>query len=66
MGSGSCGVSAKETGRSFIGVEREKEYFEISGRRIAEAAEGVVNPDIKQLTTQMLDVSQKSSGKLPL
>jgi site-specific DNA-methyltransferase (adenine-specific) len=66
MGSGSCGVSAKETGRSFIGVEREKEYFEISGRRIAEAAEGVVNPDNKQLTTQMLDVSQKSSGKLPL
>jgi site-specific DNA-methyltransferase (adenine-specific) len=66
MGSGSCGVSAKETGRSFIGIEMEKEYFEIAKGRIDQAAENVVNPDMKQLTTQMIDVSQKSSGKLPL
>lgn len=66
MGSGSCGVSAKETGRSFIGIEKEKEYFDIAKSRIDFAVEGIVNPNIKQLTTQILDVSQKSSGKLPL
>lgn len=66
MGSGSCGVSAKETGRSFIGIEKEKEYFDIAKNRIDQARENVVNPSIKQLTTQMLDVSQKTGGKLPL
>jgi len=34
MGSGSTGVAAKNLGMSFIGIEREKEYFEIAQRRI--------------------------------
>ena len=36
MGSGSTGVACKNTGRSFIGMELDKEYFEIAKKRIAE------------------------------
>lgn len=34
MGSGSTGVAAKALGFSFIGIEREPEYFEIAKKRI--------------------------------
>lgn len=34
MGSGSCGISAKETNRSFIGIEMDAEYFSIAKERI--------------------------------
>ena len=34
MGSGSTGMAAKDEGFGFIGIEKEKEYFEISESRI--------------------------------
>jgi DNA modification methylase len=34
MGSGSTGIGAKNLGMSFIGIEREEEYFNISKQRI--------------------------------
>lgn len=34
MGSGSTGIAAKECGFEFIGIEREKDYFEIASKRI--------------------------------
>ena len=34
MGSGSTGVACKNTNRNFIGIEKEKEYFEIAKQRI--------------------------------
>lgn len=34
MGSGSTGIAAKECGFSFIGIEREQDYFEIAQKRI--------------------------------
>ena len=34
MGSGSTGIASKDEGFEFIGIEREKEYFEIAERRI--------------------------------
>lgn len=37
MGSGTTGVACVETGRNFIGIEIDPEYFAIAERRIAEA-----------------------------
>jgi len=37
MGSGSTGVAAVNTGRGFIGIEKEKNYFDIAEKRIKEA-----------------------------
>lgn len=37
MGSGSTGVAAMNTGRNFIGIEKEEDYFKIAQERIAEA-----------------------------
>ena len=57
MGSGSTGVSAKLTGRKFIGIENEKEYFDISEKRIASISdnkfESIVTRSNSQLTTQI-------------
>lgn len=55
MGSGSCGVSAKLTGRKFIGIELEEEYFKIAERRIEEADYNIVGVTHKQLSTQLPD-----------
>ena len=38
MGSGSTGMAAKDEGFEFIGIEREKEYFEIAEKRINSAS----------------------------
>ena len=38
MGSGSTGIAAKDEGFDFIGIEKEKEYFEIAERRISVAS----------------------------
>jgi site-specific DNA-methyltransferase (adenine-specific) len=38
MGSGSTGMAAKDEGFDFIGIEKEKEYFEIAERRIKAAS----------------------------
>tara|TARA_B100000780_G_C21097805_1_gene442839 strand:+ start:976 stop:1821 length:846 start_codon:yes stop_codon:yes gene_type:complete len=56
MGSGSCGVSCKLTGRSFIGVELGKEYYDIAVSRIDSVgliAESSISPNEHQLTTQI-------------
>lgn len=37
MGSGTTGVAAVRMGRSFIGIDRDPEYFEVACRRIAAA-----------------------------
>ena len=38
MGSGSTGMACKDEGFEFIGIEREKEYFEIAEKRIQAAS----------------------------
>ena len=38
MGSGSTGMAAKDEGFEFIGIEKEKEYFEIAEKRIKSAS----------------------------
>ena len=37
MGSGSTGVAAANTGRKFIGIEKDDSYFDIARKRIADA-----------------------------
>ena len=37
MGSGTTGVAAIQMGRKFIGIERERKYFEIACERISNA-----------------------------
>jgi site-specific DNA-methyltransferase (adenine-specific) len=37
MGSGTTGLAAIRTGRRFIGIERDKKYFDIACERIQEA-----------------------------
>lgn len=37
MGSGTTGVACVNTGRNFIGIEKNREYFKIARRRIREA-----------------------------
>jgi site-specific DNA-methyltransferase (adenine-specific) len=37
MGSGTTGVACVNTGRSFIGIEKDQQYFDIASRRIKEA-----------------------------
>ena len=37
MGSGTTGVACVETGRNFIGIEIDADYFAIAQRRIADA-----------------------------
>ena len=34
MGSGSTGMAAKDEGFDFIGIEKDKEYFQIAEQRI--------------------------------
>lgn len=40
MGSGTTGVAAANTGRRFIGIERDETYFTIAQRRITDAYNG--------------------------
>jgi site-specific DNA-methyltransferase (adenine-specific) len=37
MGSGTTGVACVQTGRNFIGIEIDSDYFKIAERRIKEA-----------------------------
>ena len=53
MGSGSTGVSCKLTSRKFIGIELEKEYFDIAKSRIDYVEANVVTRKHHQLTTQI-------------
>jgi len=63
MGSGSCGVSAKLTGRNFIGIEMSKEYFDIATARISYADENIVSATDKQLSTQLPDDVQTTPNE---
>lgn len=40
MGSGSTGVACANTGRKFIGIERDEKYFDIAKSRIEQAFDG--------------------------
>ena len=41
MGSGSVGIAAKRTNRNFIGIEMNKEYYDITVERIEKSVRGI-------------------------
>lgn len=43
MGTGTTGISAAKCGRKFIGIEIDKERFEIASKRIHETAESILH-----------------------
>ena len=46
MGSGSTGVACVNTGRNFIGMELDHNYFEIAKQRIEEAQRSLSGPAV--------------------
>jgi site-specific DNA-methyltransferase (adenine-specific) len=44
MGSGTTGVACIQTGRNFIGIEKESQYFAISEKRIRQAQQQMLLP----------------------
>lgn len=49
MGSGTSGVACINTGRKFIGIEKDAGYFKIAEERIAAAREGLGQPTPKAI-----------------
>lgn len=43
MGSGAVGVAAKQSGRKFIGIEMNPEYFKVTKQRIEGTAESILS-----------------------
>ena len=49
MGGGSTGVAAIQSGRKFIGIELDKEYFDIAVKRITQAYDELCLDDMKNV-----------------
>lgn len=64
MGSGSCGVSAKVTGRNFIGIEKDTEYYNIAKNRIDNVEENIISENDYQLTTQISNDMKTTPDKV--
>lgn len=63
MGCGSTGVAAIELGRNFIGVEKNRQYYEEAERRLKEAAEpGLMFAQQEKLPTLFGDSAFGSVG----
>ncbi len=55
MGAGATGIAAVKQGRKFIGIEYEREYFEIACKRIAEA-QSVKMPEHMRVKQEQVDL----------
>lgn len=60
MGSGTTGVAAVQLGKAFIGIEREKKYFDIARARIEKAYE---QPDLLIAPAAAIATQQPLFGK---
>ena len=58
MGSGSTGVACVHTGRRFIGMEQDEQYFAVAERRIAEAGEQMTGAE----TERNMEALRKRTG----
>ena len=61
MGSGTTGVAAVQTGRNFIGIEKEQKYFEIASRRIAQAPQPLFTEPPRQPTQHAPDAGKAAA-----
>ena len=61
-GSGTTGVAAKELGRFFVGIEMEREYAELAGRRIGAAERGSRWERFKSLAVGIRSVAGGASA----
>jgi len=52
MGSGTTGVAAANTGRKFIGIERDPDYFAIAQARIRTAQADAITNRMREATRQ--------------
>ena len=57
MGSGTTGVACKKIGRHFIGIEKEKQYFDIAQKRISEASKVTNLFNTEEIITEQLCLS---------
>ena len=62
MGSGATGISAKLTGRNFIGYEMEEEYYQIAEARIDAWEEGAIGRDKEGRPEDKKDGKKQSDG----
>jgi len=53
MGSGTTGVAAMRTGRRFVGIELDPEYFKIAEQRIKNAAGEFVRTEKERRAGQL-------------
>jgi site-specific DNA-methyltransferase (adenine-specific) len=60
MGSGTTGVVAKQNSRNFIGIELDKDYFEIAKNRIEKTRKNLEDSNEIEKSTQMVVIEQKS------
>jgi DNA modification methylase len=63
MGSGTTGISAKLTGREFIGFEMEEEYFNIAEARIDAWETGATGQDKEGRPSDKEDGKRKQDGR---
>jgi DNA modification methylase len=54
-GSGTTGVAAMRTGRAFIGIEKERDYYDIAQKRISDAA---AQPALFHLDAPKIEATQ--------
>ncbi len=52
MGSGTTGVAAANTGRKFIGIERDPDYFTVAQARIQKAQADAITNKMREATSQ--------------
>lgn len=66
MGSGSTGVAAVRTGRKFIGVEIDREYFDIACKRISDEQAQFKMFSEEELGDQLMIANARNEGRAAL
>ena len=60
MGSGTTGIACKNTGRGFIGIEKDPEYFKIAKARIKAAKKSISVKSKSKIVNKKEEIGRKS------